>query len=289
VTSARWWVSSTPVRGVLLDLEGTLFEKGEALPGAAAAVAALREQGLGVRFLTNIDSLSPAEVAAKLDGCGLDVPFGDLFTPVTAARAFFAAAPGARVLTLLSTALKDEFSRFEGSGPQDGTDLGGKGAAGAMREGTARHTHVLVGDCRDALTYAALDGAFRALRAGAELVALQRGRYFRREDGDHLDTGAVVAGLEYSSGVRARVLGKPSTDFFELAARSLGLPVGWCVVVGDDASTDIEGGREAGARTVQVRTGKYADQHSEGLTGSADATIDSIADLPALLAALPSS
>jgi ribonucleotide monophosphatase NagD (HAD superfamily) len=142
---------------------------------------------------------------------------------------------------------------------------------------------VLVGDCRDVLDYAVLDAAFRAVRAGAELVALQRGRYFRREDGDHLDTGAVVAGLEYSAGVHARVLGKPSTDFFDLAARSLGLSVQECAVVGDDATTDIAGGRDAGARTVQVRTGKYADQHAEGITGSADATIDSIADLPAFL------
>jgi ribonucleotide monophosphatase NagD (HAD superfamily) len=33
-------------RAVLLDLEGTLFAKSEALPGAAAAVATLREQAL---------------------------------------------------------------------------------------------------------------------------------------------------------------------------------------------------------------------------------------------------
>jgi HAD superfamily hydrolase (TIGR01458 family) len=261
-------MAAGPVRGVLLDLEGTLFANGQALPGAAAAVGALRERGLGLRFVTNIDSLAPATVASKLVGCGLAVPVGELFTPVSAACAFFAAAPGARVLTLLSTALRGEFTHLEGAAP---------------------HTHVLVGDCRDVLDYAVLDAAFRALRTGAVLVALQRGRYFRREDGDHLDTGGVVAGLEYSAGVQARVLGKPSTDFFELAARSLGLSLPECVVVGDDATTDIAGGRAAGARTVQVRTGKYADQLAEGLTGSAaDATIDSVADLPALLEGLAS-
>jgi ribonucleotide monophosphatase NagD (HAD superfamily) len=94
----------------------------------------------------------------------------------------------------------------------------------------------------------------------------------------------VVAGLEYAAAVQARVLGKPSTDFFALAARSLGFPIQECVVVGDDATTDIAGGRDAGARAVQVRTGKYADQQAEGITGSADVTIDSVADLPALLA-----
>jgi HAD superfamily hydrolase (TIGR01458 family) len=258
-----------PIRAVLLDLEGTLYATGGALPGAADAVAALRERGLGVRFLTNIDSQSPAAVAATLAGYGLDVPVRDLFTPVSAALAFFGAAPEARVLAVLSTALQDEFAHLRGFAHLD--------------DATARHTHVLVGDCRDVLDYAVLDGALRALRAGAVLVALQRGRYFRRDDGDHLDTGAVVAGLEFSAGVQARVLGKPSTDFFELAARSVGVPIGECLVVGDDATTDVAGGHAAGARTVQVRTGKFADQLHEGITGSADATIDSLADLPALL------
>ncbi|MFD9735603.1 HAD hydrolase-like protein [Umezawaea sp. NPDC059074] len=250
---------------VLLDLEGTLFAKGEPLPGAAEAVDALRARGLGLRFLTNIDSRPPVRVAEELAGYGLDVPVAELFTPVSAARELFAGLPDASVFTLVSTGLRGEFAHLATTAP---------------------YTHVLVGDCQDTLDYSTLDGAFRALRDGADLVALQRGRYFRRDDGDHVDTGAVVAGLEYAAGVEATVLGKPSTDFFALAARSLGVEVADCVVVGDDATTDIEGGLAAGAVTVQVRTGKYAAQHAEGLTGRARAEVDSIADLPALLATL---
>lgn len=51
-------ISGGPVRAVLVDLEGTLFANGGALP--AAAVAVLREQGRGIRFLAYIDSQSPA-------------------------------------------------------------------------------------------------------------------------------------------------------------------------------------------------------------------------------------
>lgn len=252
------------MRAVLLDLEGTLFASGRALPGAADAIAALRERGVGLRFLTNIDSRPPHAIVAQLAGYGLDIPAGDLFTPVSAAHVLFAGTPAARVLAMLSTVLVDEFAHLDGAAP---------------------HTHVLIGDCRDVLGYAVLDEAFRAIRAGAELVALQRGRYFLRSDGEHIDTGAVVAALEYAGGVRARVLGKPSVDFFELAARSAGVGIEDCYVVGDDATTDIAGGRAAGARTVQVRTGKFADQQAQGLTGTADVTIDSVADLPELVVA----
>jgi HAD superfamily hydrolase (TIGR01458 family) len=246
------------VVAVLLDLEGTLFAKEQALPGAVEAVRELRASGVPVRFLTNIDSRPPRAIGEQLAGYGLDVAAAELFTPVTAARVLLSGLPGARVLPVLARALHGEFTDWIADGPG--------------------YTHVLVGDCRDVLDYALPDEAFRAIREGAELVALQRGRYFRRADGDHIDTGAVVAGLEYATGTRAQVLGKPAADFFLLAARSLGAEITDCLVAGDDATTDIAGGRAAGARTVQVRTGKYTDQD-----GDADFTIDSVADLPRLV------
>jgi HAD superfamily hydrolase (TIGR01458 family) len=251
-----------PVHAVLLDLEGTLYANGRPLDGAAAALQALREQRLPLRFLTNIDSRPPEEIAAELSSLGLGILTADLFTPVSAARTVIEAATDARVHALLSTSLLPAIPHVVDEPP---------------------YTHVLIGDSRDVLDYPHLDAAFRAVREGAELLALQRGRYFKRADGDHIDTGAIVAGLEYATGVAARVLGKPARDFFALAAASLGVELEQCLVVGDDATTDITGGRAAGALTAQVRTGKYADQAAEGLTGQAHLTLDSIADLPAAL------
>ncbi|WP_328964409.1 TIGR01458 family HAD-type hydrolase [Streptomyces virginiae] len=259
-------MTRTAIRAVLLDLEGTLYARGTALEGAAQAVETLRASGVGLRFLTNTDSKPASVIRSELAAYGLTVHEEELFTPVVAARQLLATA-GARVYPLVSPALLGELPGLASEPP---------------------FTHVLIGDCRDVLDYPALDNAFRAVRDGAELLALQRGRYFKREDGDHLDTGAVVAAVEYSAGTTARVLGKPAAEFFELAARSLGVPTDACVVVGDDASTDIAGGNAVGLRTVQVRTGKYADQRAEGLTGRAGHEIDSIADLSALLAELMS-
>lgn len=245
---------------VLLDLEGTLFVAERVVPGAVEAVGELRASGVPLRFLTNIDSRRPDAICGELAGYGLDIGLEELFTPVTAARALLEGLPGARVLPVLDPALHGEFAGWIA----DGQDP----------------THVLVGGCRDVLDSGLLDTAFRAVRGGAELLALQRGRYYRRADGEHVDTGAVVAALEYATGTRARVIGKPAADFFGMAARSLGVGIGDCLVVGDDATTDIAGGRAAGARTVQVRTGKYADAD-----GAADFTLDSVADLPGLVLA----
>lgn len=250
------------VRAVLLDLEGTLYAREQPLEGAAEALTGLRDLGVGLRFLTNSDSRTPGQVHAGLAKYGLNVRQEELFTPVVAARQLLSAQE-TRVYALVSSALRPAIPHLVAEPP---------------------YTHVLIGDCRDALDYAALDGAFRAVRAGARLLALQRGRYFKRTDGDHIDTGAVVAAVEYAAATTARVLGKPSTDFFALAAESLGVDAGDCLVVGDDATTDIAGGNAAGMRTVQVRTGKYADQLAEGLTGAAHHELDSVAGLPDLVA-----
>ncbi|MGX1885646.1 HAD-IIA family hydrolase [Streptomyces sp. NPDC055287] len=254
-------MAGAAVRAVLLDLEGTLYARGAVIEGAVEAVTALRELGVGLRFLTNTDSKPADRIRAELVEYGLILTADELFTPVVAAAQLLNAA-GARTYPLVSRELRTALPTLAAEPP---------------------YSHVLIGDCRDTLDYAALDGAFRAVREGAELLALQTGRYFKRADGDHLDTGAVVAAVAYASGATARVLGKPAADFFELAAGSVHVPVEACVVVGDDATTDIAGGLAAGMRTVQVRTGKYADQRAEGLTGRASHEIDSVSGLPALI------
>jgi HAD superfamily hydrolase (TIGR01458 family) len=249
---------------VLLDLDGTLYFKGEAIPGAAAAISALRDAGFRLRFFTNTDSKTPKQVLAGLETYELGVRKEELFTPVVAAERLLGQFPGPRLLALVSGSLSATFTPFA-----------------AAEE---PFTHVLVGDCRDTLTYPALDAAFRAIRGGAQLLALQRGRYFKAADGDHLDTGAIVAALEYASGQTARVLGKPSADFLALAAESAGAAPHEVIVVGDDATTDIAMARASGALAVAVRTGKFEDQAGHELQSEADHILDSIADLPACLA-----
>lgn len=253
----------TRVRAVLLDMEGTLYANGAALPGAVDAVAALRELGVGLRFLTNTDSLTVERVHGQLTEYGFAVRPDEVFSPVVAAGRLLEDEK-AVTYGLVSAGLESTLPTVSATGP---------------------YTHVVVGDCRDRLDYARLDDAFGAVRAGAKLLALQNGRYFKRPGRDHIDTGALVAALEYATGESAQVLGKPAPAFFQLAAESMGLgarPAG-CLVVGDDATTDVRGGHDAGMRTVQVRTGKWADQRADGLTGHADHEIGDIRELAALV------
>jgi len=254
-------LAGTDIRLVLLDLDGTLYVGSRAVHGAAAAVERLRGMGLHVRFTTNTDSMPPAAVVSRLAGMGVDCAPDEIVTPVALAHRLFTGPPPARVLAIAAPAVRDALAPHV------------VGADG-------NPTHVLIADPSYGATYADLDAAFLALRRGAVLVATQMGRWCRRDDGEHLDTGGWVRLLEYAAEAQALVLGKPSPDFFRLALEAAGIEARQAVVVGDDRAADVGGGRAAGCHTVLVRTGKAGG----GSGPEPDVLVDSVADLPDLLA-----
>jgi len=56
---------------------------------------------------------------------------------------------------------------------------------------------------------------------GASLIAIHEGRYYKCPDGLALGPGAFVKGLEYSSNVKAEVVGKPTIGFFKAALEEI--------------------------------------------------------------------
>lgn len=226
------------IRGVLLDLAGVIYEGDHVLPGAMDAVARLHDAGLPIRFITNTTTKTKQALLSRLTALGLEVTEEELFTPGQVAQRWLAANNAAPLL-LIHPNLREEFADL----------LEGEGHA------------VVVGDAGKAFTYEHMNEAFRALMEGADFLALAKNRTFKDDDGKlSLDAGAFVAALEYSSGKRAIVLGKPSPDFFEAALASMGCAHLDAVMVGDDAESDIGGALGAGlARALLVRTGKYRD------------------------------
>jgi HAD superfamily hydrolase (TIGR01458 family) len=249
---------------ILLDLDGTIYVGTRPLPGAVAAVARLRELGMAVWFVTNTDLVTPAALVGRLAGMGIPADTAEVLTPVVLAQQLLGGLASPRLVALASPGIRQLLSRF----------LAAPGEAA---------THVLVCDPSYGATYQELDEAFGAVRAGAELVATQLARVARRDDGEHLDTGGFVRLLEYATGQRARVLGKPSPDFFGLALDRAGVAAQRAVMVGDDLAADVAGAQAVGMRGVLVGTGKGGEPHPDTATTTPDATIDSLAELPSLL------
>jgi HAD superfamily hydrolase (TIGR01458 family) len=254
-------------QGLLLDLDGTVYAGRELVPGAAAAVAALRSAGYPILFTTNTSRKSRADVVASLAEMGLAASEDEILTAPVAAAAWLEAQGIHRVHLLVSDSTHADFVGLEVT--EDAPEA------------------VLVGDLGAGFTFERLNSAFRSLRSGARLVAIHRNRFWIPEAGPTLDAGPFVAALEYASGATATLIGKPAPEFFAMAARRLGVSSGGLAVVGDDLESDVRGGRAAGLVTIQVRTGKY-DAEATRLAPSEDRphhVVDSLADVPSLLIA----
>ena len=229
------------VRAVLLDLDGVLYVEDEPIEGALEAVAALRDRGLGLRFVTNTTSRPRRDILARLERLRIPVPERELVTPARLAVEHCLAAGRWRALLLMRDEVKADLAGLQ-----------------EVREGA---DVVVIGDLGEDFGYRVLNQAFRELLAGAELVALQKNRYWRTPDGLSLDVGPFVAALEYATSRTARVAGKPSPDFYAAALASLGpAGAGPAAMVGDDLWSDIEGAQRAGLAGWLVRTGKFREE-----------------------------
>jgi HAD superfamily hydrolase (TIGR01458 family) len=244
------------VRGLLVDLDGTLYVGDEPVEGVRGAIDKLKASGLVLRYVTNTTRKPRREVGEHLLSLGFEVEEAEIFTPARAAAGLIGEKS--------CFPLVDE-SLFE--------DLRG------ITFIASHPDCVLVGDLGEGFTYDRLNAAFRCLMDGAQLIALQRNRYWRREDGLALDAGPFVAALEYASGKSATVVGKPEKGFFQLALKDLGLRSHEVAMVGDDAEADVGGAQAAGLKGVQVKTGKYRP----GAEGAPDLVLDSLAGLPEAL------
>jgi HAD superfamily hydrolase (TIGR01458 family) len=197
---------------------------------------------------------------------GFEIPVSHIFTPSMAAVSYITGSRETEAFILATPEVTTELTR---EGMQD-------------RKGGARF--LVVGDAGDLFTYKLLNEAFRQLLGGAELIALEKDRYWMGTDGMMLSAGPFVSALEYASGKKAVVMGKPSREFFTLALASMNAQPGHTVMIGDDVTTDIGGAVANGLSGILVKTGKFRQELLAKAEIPPTKVIDSIADLPSLLA-----
>ena len=252
------------LRGLMLDLDGTVYQDNCLIAGASEAIAALRGRGYRLRFVTNTTNKRQETIRDKLQTLGIEAEPSEIFTAPLAASLMLKGYPEARCWVVTRG---DAIEEFQG-----------------LKLDQDRPDFVVLGDLMEGFTFELLNRIFRKLVAGAELIALQKNRYWLTGGELTLDMGPFVAALEFATGRSARVVGKPSREFFRLALSHLDLAPHQVAMVGDDWETDIAGAQRIGLRTVLVRTGKYRAGDCEKLETPPDGVAGSLADLPEILA-----
>jgi HAD superfamily hydrolase (TIGR01458 family) len=248
------------VRGLLIDVDGTLLVEDRAVPGAAEAIERLRDSGIPFRITTNTSRRPRAAVAEALRKAGVEVETREILSPAILARRRILRPGRTRAALLVPEGARLDFADVH---PDE-----------------ERPDWVVVGDLGPGFTWERLNAAFLWLMNGASLLALHKNRWWQPgPEGPVLDAGPFVAALEYATKTTAEVVGKPSTAFFELALGEMGLDASEVLVVGDDPETDGEGARQAGCRVAMVRTGKFETSPLDLESLQPDVVIASVAEI----------
>jgi HAD superfamily hydrolase (TIGR01457 family) len=227
-------------RGYIFDLDGTVYLGESAIPGAAQTIAALRERGFGVVFLSN-KPLQPREVyAKKLTRLGIPTPTDDVINSSQVLTQYLVQEmPDATVFIIGEQPLIDEMA-----------------AAGLIISDNPGEIDVVVASFDRTFDYRKLDIGYQALRLGARFFATNADRTCPIKGGDIPDAAAVIGALEGCSGREVElVAGKPSAMIVEMVLKKLGLNANDCLMVGDRLETDILMGNQAGMSTALVLTG----------------------------------
>jgi HAD superfamily hydrolase (TIGR01458 family) len=225
-------------QGYIFDIDGTLIFDGAPLPDAIETINALREQDKTLRFATNGTGKSKEEIADELNAFGFKMDANEVETSVTACIRYLKRNfPTSKGQLLLPTRTYRMFEDFE----CDNDDP----------------AYIVLGDLDEKFNYLLLNDVFQKMKSGVPLIVFHRNTQYRKNQTYHLDSGAFTLALENATGEIATVMGKPSMIFFQEICHTMDLPKEQILIIGDDVSTDIKGGIDAGISTALVKTGKY--------------------------------
>jgi glycerol 3-phosphatase-2 len=265
--------------GLLIDLDGVVWIGRDPVPGASETLRALLDAGKRIVFVTNNPGKPPAAYAERLGRMGVEVGEEQIVTAgmVVARLAGEAAGPRGSAFVIGGAPLKEMVA-----------------AAGArlLEAEDGREADVVVVSGHRGFDYGELLTAKLALDGGAALFATSHDPTMPMPGGEWPGTGSVLAAVETASGRVAEIGGKPEGHLFEMALAVLDhgslatddVPkeprdLGRVAMVGDRISSDIDGGRQAGLKTILVLSGTSSRADAEAAEPPPDHVVDDLAAL----------
>ena len=253
----------TGVKGLLIDLEGVLYSDNNLIPGSIEVIKELKKNSLKLRFLTNTTTAPRKIIFNKLYDFGFDIEEKEIFTPIIATKNYLRENRVKRIALITNIEIIEEFNDYEIT--QKNPEA------------------VIMGDIYKNFKWDILDRIFKLVYLqNAALIALHQNKYSMRDGEVSLDLGPFVKAIEYSSGKKSILMGKPEKNFFDLAVKDLNINNENILMIGDDISSDIEGSINANLKAIQVKTGKFQEKDLKYPT-QPNYRLNSITELPKLL------
>ncbi len=226
--------------GFIMDMDGVIYHGNRLLPGATDFVKWLNDHGKSFLFLTNSSERTPRELQEKLKRLGLDVDETHFYTSALATAEFLSRQkPGCSAYVIgeagLYNALYERGITMNDTNPD----------------------YVVVGETRT-YSYERIEKAGLLVQKGAKLIGCNPDLTGPTEVGIVPATGALIAPIELSTGVKPYFPGKPNPIMMRHAVKRIGMKSMDTLIIGDRMDTDILAGVEAAVDTALVLSGVTA-------------------------------
>ena len=240
----------TNISGLIIDMDGVLWQGDQPFPGLSEFFQTLREQQLPFILATNNARLTPDQYVEKLAGMGITVAYDEILTSGMATavylaqhhepsstRVFVIGESGARQPLIDQGFTLTELYQIN---KPDETGLG---------------ADIVVCGLDKEISWDKLATATLNIRSGAKFVGTNGDTTLPTELGITHGNGAILAALQTATNVKPTLVGKPEPIMYQQAIAALGSDPAETIAIGDRLDTDILGAVRTDIRSLMVLTG----------------------------------
>lgn len=226
------------VRGLVIDMDGVLWQGDRPLPGIQKFFNTLRQQNIQFILTTNNNTMPPEGFVKKAATMGVALTLDNIMTASLATLSYLQAhyPAGSPVYVIGEPPLK-------------------KMVMEAGFELAEKDVKAVVVALDRQFTYEMLKRGSILIRDGAEFIGVNPDACYPTAEGLAPGSGPIVAALACASGVEPKFMGKPERFIFETCLQRMGLQPHQAASLGDRLDTDIEGGLRAGMKAILVLSG----------------------------------
>jgi 4-nitrophenyl phosphatase len=252
------------IKGLIIDMDGVLWHDTQPIGDLPAIFAQIQSSGLKTILATNNTTKTIDEFHQKLRDFGVVLEEWQVINSSQALGALLQEKypHGADIYVIGQPSLKNTLSEF-----------------GFRIVTEQEDAHLVVSGLDYTLTFDKLKHAYLLIRNGCEYFATNGDATYPTLEGLIPGSGSIVAALETASGRKAKIVGKPSPDLYEIALKRLQLPPEETLAIGDRLETDIVGAQVAGIHTALVLTGASTLDQLKNFQPKPDIVAEDLTDL----------
>ncbi|MDO8553650.1 MAG: HAD-IIA family hydrolase, partial [Candidatus Micrarchaeota archaeon] len=258
-------------------LDGTVYRGNQVISGVPEAIEQLRKRGIKIFFLSNASMKTRMQQAEKLQNMGIACTIKEMYNSAYATASYIAYHhPKATVHVVSEGGLQNELEAFCRRSAQSRTGL---------KVVTSENADIVAIGMDTKITFEKLITPLRAIINGAVFIASNVDRIYPTEKGILPGSGTIAAFLEYGSGKKPIVIGKPESPIIEAVLKDNNLKRSEVLIVGDGLETDLKVAKRMKMKCALVLTGlaKMSDVKKLKKNDKPDFVLESVVELPKVL------